>query len=124
MSKILLSINPEHVENILNGSKKFEYRKNKCSRSDVNKIVIYATSPIKKVVAEAEIKDIIIDKPEKVWSITNYSSGISKEFFDLYFKGREFAVAYKLGDVKKFNKPKSLSDYGLKFVPQSFIYLD
>jgi hypothetical protein len=27
MCKILLSINPEHVANILNGSKKVEYRK-------------------------------------------------------------------------------------------------
>lgn len=44
MGKILLSINPEHVENILNGSKKVEYRKAKC-RSDVDKIFQFR-SPI------------------------------------------------------------------------------
>ena len=37
MCKILLSINPEHVENIFNGNKKYEYRKIKCKE----KVVFY-----------------------------------------------------------------------------------
>lgn len=43
---MLLSINPEHVENILSGVKKIEFRKVRC-KSDVNKIIIYATAPQK-----------------------------------------------------------------------------
>ena len=38
MCKMLLSINPEHVENIMNGNKLYEFRKIKC-KSDVDKIV-------------------------------------------------------------------------------------
>jgi len=121
---MLLSINPEHVENILNGSKKFEYRKIRCSRDDVKKIVIYATSPIKLIVAEAEVKDIIIDGPDEVWNITSDFSGITKDFFDLYYQGKEIAVAYRLGKIKKFDNPKTLSDYGLNYAPQSFVYID
>ena len=30
MCKLLMSINPEHVDNILAGTKKFEFRKTKC----------------------------------------------------------------------------------------------
>ena len=41
MCKMLLSINPEHVANILSGKKKFEFRKVRC-KEDVDKIVIYA----------------------------------------------------------------------------------
>ena len=49
MCKILLSINPEHVENILDGTKKYEYRKKSCKK-DIDRIVIYSTHPVKKVV--------------------------------------------------------------------------
>ena len=57
--KILISINPEHVENIINGSKKFEYRKI-AAKQDISSIVIYETTPVKRIVAEAEIIDVLI----------------------------------------------------------------
>lgn len=47
-TSIVLSINTKHVKNIINGSKKFEYRTKVC-RADVNKIIIYETSPVKMV---------------------------------------------------------------------------
>ena len=56
MCQMLLSINPEHVKNILSGKKLFEFRKVRC-KSDVDRIVIYATAPHKMVVAEAEIEE-------------------------------------------------------------------
>jgi len=40
-----LSINPEHVENVLRGTKKFELRK-VGSRRPVDRIVIYRTAPV------------------------------------------------------------------------------
>ena len=49
MCVILLSINPNHVENILNGTKRYEFRKKVCKRH-VDKILIYSTTPIMKVV--------------------------------------------------------------------------
>lgn len=121
---MLLSINPEYVEKILDGTKKFEYRKRKCSRNNVDTIIIYATSPIKKVVGEVKIKDVLVDNPTEIWQITNQKSGITKEFFDSYYKNREIAVAYKLGKVTKYKKGKSLTEYGVMHAPQSFIYID
>lgn len=122
MSQMLLSINPEHVENILHGTKKYEFRKVRC-RSDVNTIIIYATSPVMQVVAEVEVLGIIEDQPDSVWDITSEFAGISKGFFDRYFEGKEKAVAYQLGDVKIYPKPKALLDYGINFAPQSFVYV-
>lgn len=119
---MLLSINPEHVVNILNGSKKYEFRKRKC-RQPVKKIVMYETAPTMLVVGEAEVLEIIEDSPEKVWSVTASFSGINKSFFDQYYYGRNVAVAYKLGKIKKFKQPRSLSDYGLRQAPQSFAYV-
>lgn len=120
--KILISINPEHVENIINGSKKFEYRKI-AAKQDISSIVIYETTPVKRIVAEAEIIDVLILSPDELWEQTKQASGISKEFFDEYFKGKKIAYAYKLGKVKVYKTPKTLLDYGVKNAPQSFIYL-
>lgn len=122
MCKMLLSINPEHVENILNGNKQFEFRKVRC-RSEVDKIIIYATSPIMKVVGEVDVIDVIVDKPEQVWKLTSKFAGISKQFYDKYYQNKEMAVAYRLGDVKKYPLPLSLSDFGINFAPQSFVYV-
>ena len=120
--RILISINPEHVKNIVNGTKKFEYRKI-AAKQDISSIIIYETTPIKRVVAEAEIIEVLENSPEELWKQTRDASGISKEFFDRYFNGREVAYAYKLGEIKVYEQPKPLSDYGVKAAPQSFVYV-
>lgn len=120
--KIVLSIKPEHVQNILNGTKKFEYR-TKAAKSDIHKIIIYETTPIKKIVAEAEVIDVLMMEPEDLWMATNEFSGISKSFFNSYFKNRKVAYAYKIGNVKVYTYPKALVEFGLKTPPQSFAYV-
>ena len=123
MCAILLSINPVHVENIMNGTKKYEFRKKACKRH-VDKIIIYSTNPIMKVVGEAEVEDILIDNPEKIWKKTKEKSGIDKKFFDKYYENREQAVAYKLKNIIKYEKPRDLKEYGIVSAPQSYQYLE
>ena len=120
--RIVISINPQHVKNILSGIKKYEYRKI-AAKQDVSSIIIYETSPIKRVVAEAEIVEVLMMPPEELWQQTKEASGINKHFFDKYFAGREVAYAYKLGEIKVYAQPKSLMDYGIKAAPQSFVYI-
>ena len=57
-SKILISINPEYVEGILNGTKKYEYRR-MIAKKEVKSLVIYSTWPIKEIVGEVEVLDTI-----------------------------------------------------------------
>lgn len=123
MCAILLSINPYHVENILNGTKRYEFRKIACKRH-VDKILIYSTNPIMKVVGEAEVEDVLIDNPEVIWKKTEKKSGIDKIFFDQYYENREQAVAYKLKNVIKYSEPKELKEYGISSAPQSFQYIE
>ena len=123
MCAILLSINPNHVENIFNGTKKYEFRKIACKRH-VDKILIYSTTPIMKVVGEAEVEDVLIDKPEAIWKKTQKKSGIDKLFFDQYYVDRDKAVAYKLKNVVKYREPKELKEYGISNAPQSFLYVE
>lgn len=122
MCNMLISINPEHVENIFNGSKKYEYRKIRCKK-DVEKIIIYSTYPIMKVVGEAKVEEILEDSPDNIWEGTKKYSGIDLQFYQKYFKDRSKAIAYKLTNIKKYNIPKDLASYGIKAAPQSFIYV-
>lgn len=119
---IILPINPKHVKKIISGEKKYEYR-TRIPKKSVEKIIIYETAPTKKIVAEAEIIEIISLLPKTLWEETKDFSGITKEFFNQYFKNKDIAYAYKLGKIKVYDTPLDLSDYGLKGVPQSFVYL-
>ena len=122
MSTILLSIHPKFVDKIMTGEKKFEFRRVIAKRNP-NKIIIYSTSPGCKVIGEAEVEDIIIDNPEKVWKETKKFSGVEKEFYVEYFDNRDLAVAYKLKNVIKYISPIDLKDFGIKVAPQSFVYV-
>lgn len=124
MCKILMPINPEYVDEILSGNKKYEYRKIKAKRKNIDKMIIYSTSPIMRVVAEVDVEGIIEASPEKLWEQTKEYSGITKDFYSKYHKNKENAIAYKLGNIKVYDKPKKLCDIGINYVPQSFIYLD
>lgn len=119
---MLLPINPEHVENILLGTKRYEFRKIGCRRA-VDRIVMYSTSPISMVVGEVEVLGVIDGTPQEVWEQTSEFSGVSKEFFDSYYRGRERAIAYKLGAAKKYRQPKCLAEFGIRAAPQSFVYI-
>ena len=124
MSKILMSIKPIFVEKILSGEKCFEYRKTLPKKDNIDKIIIYSTHPVKKVVGEVTVKNIHILEKEELWNKTKDKGGTTKEFYDLYFKDKDIAVAYELGEVKIYTPYKELKELGINFVPQSFIYLD
>jgi predicted transcriptional regulator len=119
---MLLSINPEYVQSILQGTKLYEYRKFRC-RSDVDKIIIYATAPLKQVVAEAEIASIVEDDVLSVWKQTKEYSGVTYSFFRKYYKGKKTAVAYRLKNVVIYDEPLALEDIGVSCAPQSYRYL-
>ncbi|MEG7337553.1 ASCH domain-containing protein [Bacillus cereus] len=122
--KVLLSIKPEFVEEIILGNKRFEYRKKIFKRKDISSVVVYATKPCGKVVGEFEIEDIIIDNPDNIWKKTKSHSGISKSYFNHYFEGRQKGVAIQIKEFKKYEEPLDLIDFdsNLKAAPQSFCY--
>lgn len=122
MTKIILPIYPEYIDLIIKGKKKYEFRKFTCKK-EVKTILLYATHPIKGIVGEAKIIDIIKNTPENVWEMTKDFAGMSKEVFDFYYCSRKVAIAYELGNIKIYKKPKSLKDFNLDIVPRSFAYV-
>jgi predicted transcriptional regulator len=122
MSAILLSINPEHLDKIFEGTKTYEFRK-VCCKKEVSRIVFYCTYPVMKVLGEAEVDDILEEHPAYLWAMTSIGAGISKTFFDEYYNGRSKGVAFSLKNVTKFEDERELSDYDISAAPQSFTYL-
>ena len=122
MCTILLPIKPEYANKIIEQKKLYEYRKNICKRK-IDKIVIYSTSPVKRVVAEVEVKSVLSNTPNKLWKETKQYSGISKTKYMKYFKNKKIAFAYELGKILIYKQPKMLEDIGINYYPQSYVYL-
>ncbi|MFK4647368.1 putative transcriptional regulator [Bradyrhizobium ottawaense] len=122
---VLLSIKPTHVANILAGTKTFEFRRRIFARKDVKQVLIYCTKPVGRFVGEFEIADILCDRPDRLWKQTRIGSGISKEFFDDYFEGRDEGYALKIGRVRAFSRQVVPTEVIKGFSPpQSFMYVD
>lgn len=122
MCTILLPIRPEYANKIIEQTKLFEYRKNICKRK-IDKIIIYSTSPVKRIVAEVEVKSVLSNTPSNLWNETKQYSGISKSKFMKYFENKETAYAYELGKIIVYKQPKLLKDFGINYYPQSYVYL-
>jgi predicted transcriptional regulator len=122
--RVLLSIRPVHVENILSGKKIFEFRRRIFTRRDIESVLIYCTMPVGQLVAEFKISEILEDEPDRLWERTASGSGISKCYFDSYFEGRDRAYALGIGALNIFETPIEPGDLIDDFTPpQSYRYV-
>src|SRR5690606_27047140 len=121
--KVLLSIKPEFAERIFDGSKKYEFRKAVFKNSDITTVVVYASSPIQRVIGEFEIETIISDSPEKLWKKTKQFAGIEEEFFYEYLADREMGFAIKIKTTKRYKEALCLREHFNVAPPQAFLYL-
>lgn len=123
-TRVLLSIKPKFANAILEGTKTFELRRTVFRNPTVRKIVIYASSPVSRVVGEFTIGDVLALKPEKLWEATGDGSGVERTFFDEYFRGCEVGFALKVHRPRRYAQPLVLKEhFGFSRPPQSFRYL-
>jgi predicted transcriptional regulator len=125
MRRILLSIKPKYAEKILNGTKKWEFRRN-VPLHDVESIVFYVSSPVKRVVAEVQVKGQYFHTILTMWRMLQDHEalvGISEDEYFRYFNGCDLAYVFALGKITKFEPYKTLEDFGVSCAPQNFCYL-
>lgn len=120
--KVLMSIKPKFVEKIFSETKTFELRK-KIFKSSINTIVIYSSSPKKKVVGEIIIDKIISSTPKLLWKSYKNNLGISEKEYFKYYKNSKVAYAIKIKKVIKYKKELELKDFGIEKAPQSYQYI-
>lgn len=121
--KVLLSIKPEYADKIFNGEKKFEFRRSLFRNNNVTTVVVYASSPIQKVIGEFEIDKIINEDLARLWQKTKKYSGISEDFFYEYFKSKDKGYAIKIKKAIRYSEARSLKEKYNISPPQSFVYL-
>ena len=122
---LIMSIRPKYAQAIIDGKKQYEYRKRLPKRTDIDKLYVYASKPIKAIIAYFTIGSVISDNPQKVWELTKKDGGITKEQFNDYFKGRDIAHAIKIEDVTELVTPLDPKAIIKDFTaPQNFIYTE
>lgn len=123
-SVALLAVQPKYAAQLMDGTKRVEFRKTKFKK-DVGTVYVYASSPIKQVVGYFEVKELVEDTPDGLWDQFNAVGGIEEVAYRAYYGNAEQGVAIVVGQVQKFSDPMDLNEFtGNSTPPQSFIYLD
>lgn len=121
--KVLLSIKPEFADRIFDGTKKYEYRRMIFKNSDVKKVIVYASSPVRRVIGEFEVEGVLRASPEEIWRATKEHAGISKDSFFAYFALKEEGFAIKIRHARRYRRARCLQSSYNVVPPQSFCYL-
>ena len=119
----LMSIRPKFARAILDGSKTVEFRKRALAQ-DVQRVVIYTTSPVQAVVGEFMIGAQVVASPTALWRRFSKVAGIDRAAFFRYFDGTTDAVGIMIESVVEYKTPRSLDEVepGAR-PPQSFMYI-
>jgi len=121
---IILSIKPEFANKIFEGDKKFEFRRSIFKNKNVSKVIVYASSPISKVIGEFEIGEILFKDLKTLWKETKEFSGITEDYFYEYFVGKENGFALEVKRVKRYKQELCIKESFGKVPPQSFAYIE
>lgn len=122
---VLISVHPLYAAEIAAGRKKVEFRR-RWSNKPTNLLVVYATAPIKAIVAVAEISEVRRAGSVQLWEICkSYGGSITRARLREYMHDLDHGVALLLGRlaVPKIGiSPQEA--FGGDFVPpQSYRYL-
>ena len=122
---VLLSIKPKYAEAIINGNKLFEFRKSIFKYEQIERVYIYASAPISRVIGYFKVGRVTKDNPAQLWDDYKEFSGISHAEFSRYFKDHSIGYAIEIKSLKKFEKSIDPKDIIIGFVPpRSFRYVD
>lgn len=120
---VLLAVRPEFAELLMSGEKTVEFRRTEF-RVPVDSIVVYASSPTKKVLGTLDVECIEKGSPSAIWKRYGTVGGISRKEFRKYFNGASTAVAIVVRRANPYPKPKPLTELlPSGCAPQSFQYL-
>ena len=120
----LLPIKPRFAEAILAGTKRVEFRRQGFGRR-VSHVLIYASSPVQRVVGFFRIGGIIRDEPERIWAKYHRVAGISESEFLTYYAGSRDAFAIEVDELVVLSRPRTLRAIKRSLrAPQNFLYLD
>ena len=91
----------------------------------INRVFIYSSAPVQRIVALFEIGTILEDHPTALWdSVREYAGIDDREFFSS-FAGKTRGYAIGIENVQEFDEPIDPRATIPEFVPpQSYCYVD
>lgn len=120
-----MSIKPKYADKILNGTKKFEFRKSIPKQiNEIDKVFIYSTFPIQRVIGYFTVKKVYKMNPLELWFHTWEQAGIEISDFQQYFQNKEFGYAIEINKITTYQRPllfKEIDATGK--IPQNFKYI-
>lgn len=123
---LIISIKPEYALQIIDGKKTIELRRKFPTENIKGGIaIIYASSPIQKIVGYAFIEDVKKLQLSSLWEKFNKQACVTKKFFNSYFKGVDEGFAISLSNPVKLHPPvdiKTLEGAYSFSPPQSYCY--
>ena len=123
---VLLSIKPEFAEKILSGQKEYEFRKTPITKADaVDKVILYASSPVQRIVGTFKINEIVSGSPKELWERYGGKSGIDgQQRFMEYYRGKQEGYAIEIKDPQRLPTKIDPTEYINEFTPPvSFQYV-
>lgn len=125
-----MSIKTKYADKILDGSKKWEFRKSipKLEHSDTLDVVIYSSQEDKAIVGEFRAGRIARCSLEELMSITGYEDDPDAvSWFTAYYATRSLCSALEVTSPIKYSSPISLLNIRGRLhdfrPPQSFLYI-
>ena len=122
---IVLSIRPRYVERIVDGLKTVELRRRFPLLAEHSAVLLYSTSPVQSIVGHAVLAEVVRLSPRALWRRFARAAAVTRDEFDVYFRGVEVGCALRLTHFRKFPRPIPLPDLERRFAfcpPQSFCY--
>jgi predicted transcriptional regulator len=119
----ILSIKPKYVRHIIDGTKRFEFRKQPLPKA-IKRVFIYSSAPEQRIIGHFQISQIVEDTPKNLWNRFSKKAGISSTEFFEYYAGRQTGYAISISKLFLLEQPvdpyKHMDNFN---PPQSFSYL-
>lgn len=121
---VLLAMKPRFANAIMTGEKTVEFRRTRF-RDQVSRVVVYASSPMRRVVGYFEVSRVDEDSPAVLWERYADRGGVTEDELMAYFADCDTGVAIGVAQAVPLAKPLPLRKLKRTLtVPQSFFYLD
>lgn len=122
---VLLSIKPEFADKILNGYKRYEFRKTPFRQAKIgDHVLMYATTPKQRIVGMFDIGDMIHEPPEILWRRYGTQSGLSYHQFFEYYADTDEGHAIEVQRPRRFQSTIDPNVHLKDFTPpMSFQYM-
>lgn len=124
---LLLSLKPRFASLILDGTKTVELRRIAPKINPGHNALLYASSPVRKLVGTCRVVDVVVDSKAEIWNRFGRQCALTEEEYEEYFDGAKHAVAIIIDTPQRLQESPSLAAMRNRLSgfspPQSFRYL-